>query len=171
MSTKADFSAEEWKLVLKAPLMAGLAVVAASPSGPLGVLREMFAVGKLVNETKTQAEGAGGLSNSLLRSLVAELASPDGRAQLDVSELRGVPPPQLQSHALEACRAVAALVDRKATREEADGVKRWLVAIAQRTAEAAKEGGFLGIGGTRVSENETTAIRDVARARGVPPPA
>src|SRR6185369_4350159 len=46
MSTKADFSAEEWKLVLKAPLMAGLAVVAASPSGPLGVLREMFAVGK-----------------------------------------------------------------------------------------------------------------------------
>jgi hypothetical protein len=164
MSTKADFSAEEWKLVLKAPLMAGLAVVAASPSGPLGVLREMFAVGKLVNETKTQAEGAGGLSNSLL-------ASADGRAQLDVSELRGVPPPQLQSHALEACRAVAALVDRKATREEADGVKRWLVAIAQRTAEAAKEGGFLGIGGTRVSENETTAIRDVARSLGVPPPA
>ena len=32
------------------------------------------------------------------------------------------------------------------------------MAIAQRTAEAAKEGGFLGIGGTRVSENETVAI-------------
>jgi hypothetical protein len=171
MSTKADYSAEEWRLVLKAPLMAGLAVVAASPSGPLGVLREMFAVGKLVNETKTQAEGAGGLSNSLLRSLVAEFASPDGRAQLDISELRGIPSPQLQSHALEACRALAALVDRKASRAEAEGVKRWLVTIAQRTAEAAKEGGFLGIGGTRVSETETVAIRDVARALGVAPPA
>ena len=171
MSTKADYSAEEWRLVLKAPLMAGLAVVAASPSGPLGVLREMFAVGKLVNETKTQAEDAGGLSNSLLRSLVAELASPDGRAQLDISELRGIPPPQLQSHALEACRALAALVDRKASRDEAEGVKRWLVTIAQRTAEAAKEGGFLGIRGTRVSETETVAIRDVARALGVAPPA
>jgi hypothetical protein len=45
------------------------------------------------------------------------------------------------------------------------------VTIAQRTAEAAKEGGFLGIGGTRVSENETVAIRDVARALGVAPPA
>ncbi len=56
-------------------------------------------------------------------------------------------------------------------KEEAEGVKRWLVAIAQRTAEAAKEGGFLGIGGTRVSENETVAIRDVARALGVAPPA
>ena len=135
-------------LILKGPLMAGLVVVAASPSGPLGVLREMFAVGKLVNETKTQAEGAGGFSNSLLRSIVADLASPDARAQLDVSELRAVPPPQLQSHALEACRA-----------------------LAQRTAEAAKEGGFLGIGGTRVSENETVATRDVARALGVAPPA
>jgi hypothetical protein len=171
MSTKADFSAEEWKLVLRSPLMAGLAVVAASPSGPLGVLREMFAVGKLVHETRAQADATGGLTNDLLRSLVAELSSPGARAQLDVSELRGVPPPQLQGHALEACRAVAALVDRKASREEADGVKRWLVSIAQRTAEAAKEGGFLGIGGTRVSESETTAIRDVARALGVDPPA
>jgi hypothetical protein len=131
----------------------------------------MFAVGKLVNETTTQAEGARGLSNSLLRSLVAELASPDGRAQLDVAELQGVPSQQLQSHALEACRALAALVDRKASRDEAEGVKRWLVTIAQRTAEAAKEGGFLGIGGTRVSKTETAAIGDVSRALGVAPPA
>jgi hypothetical protein len=33
--------------------------------------------------------------------------------------------------------------DRKATAEEAQEVKRWLVSIAQRTAEAAKEGGVL----------------------------
>jgi len=106
-----------------------------------------------------------------LRSLVAELSSADGRAQLDLAELRALPPQQLQGHALEACRALASLVDRKASKEEAEGVKRWLVAIAQRTAEAAKEGGFLGIGGTRVSETETVAIRDVARALGVAPPA
>jgi hypothetical protein len=171
MSSKADYSAEEWKLILRAPLMAGLAIVAASPSGPLGVLREMFAVGKLVSETKTRAEGTGGLSNELLRSLVAELSSADARAQLDLADLRALPPQQLQGHALEACRALASLVDRKASKEEAEGVKRWLVAIAQRTADAAKEGGFLGIGGTRVSENETAAIRDVARALGVAPPA
>ena len=79
MSTKADFSAEEWKLVLRSPLMAGLAVVAASPSGPLGVLREMFAVGKLVHETRAQADATGGLTNDLLRSL-AELSSPDARS-------------------------------------------------------------------------------------------
>jgi hypothetical protein len=166
MSTKTDYSAEEWKLVLKGPLMAGLAVVAASPSGPLGVLREMFAVGKLVAETRGQA-GA----SELLRTLASELSAPDARGQIDAAELRGLPPEQLRAHALEACRALAALVDRKATPAEAEEVKRWLVGIAERTAQAAKEGGFLGLGGVQVSEPETTVIRDVARALGVSSPA
>jgi hypothetical protein len=164
MSTKTDYSAEEWKLVLKGPLMAGLAVVAASPSGPLGVLREMFAVGKLIAETKAQAG-----SNELLRTLVSELSAPDARGQIDAAELRGLPPEQLKAHALETCRTLAALVDRKATPAEADEVKRWLLVIAKRTAEAAKEGGFLGFGGVQVSETETGAIRDVATALGIAP--
>jgi hypothetical protein len=165
MSTKTDYSADEWKLCMKAPLMAGLAVVAASPSGPLGVLREMFAVGKVVSETRSQVG-----SNELLRALVSELAAPDARGQIDAAELRGLATDQLRTHALEACRTVAALVDRKATPQEAEEVKRWLVGIAQRTAEAAKEGGFLGFGGTPVSQAESTAVRDVARALGMPPP-
>jgi hypothetical protein len=170
MSTKSDFSADEWKLVLRAPMMAGLAVVAASPSGPLGVLREMFAVGKLLAETKTRGEGLGGPSE-LLRALVSDLASPDVRTQVDAGELRGLPPEQLRAHALDACRTVAGLVDRKAAPEEAQEVKRWLVSIAERTAEAAKEGGMLGFGGTRVSDAEAGTIREVARALGIPPPA
>jgi hypothetical protein len=165
MSSKTDYSADEWKICLKAPLMAGLAVVAASPSGPLGVLREMFAVGKLVSETRTQ-----GGSNQLLRALVSELGAPDARGQIDAAELRGLGTEQLRAHALEACRTFAALVDRKASPEEAEGVKRWVVGIAQRTAEAAKEGGFLGFGGTQVSQAETGAIQAVTRALGVSGP-
>jgi hypothetical protein len=165
MSGKTDYSADEWKICLRAPLMAGLAVIAASPSGPLGVLREMFAVGKLVSETRAQ-----GGSNELLRALVSEIGAPDARGQMDASELRGLGTEQLRAHALDACRAFAALVDRKASPEEAEGVKRWLVGIAQRTAEAAKEGGFLGFGGTQVSRTEADAIQEVARALGVSEP-
>ena len=91
-------------------------------------------------------------------------------APVDMAELRGLPPQQLRAHALDACRTLASLIDRKASPEEAEGVKRWLVTIAQRTADAAKEGGFLGVGGTRVSESETEAIREVARALGVDSP-
>ena len=166
MSVKTDYSAEEWKLLLKAPLMAGLAVVAASPSGPLGVLREMFAVGKLVSDARTQAG-----SSELLRALASELSAPDARGQIDAAELRGLAPEQLKARALEACRTLATLIDGKATPVEAEEVKRWLVGIAQRTAQAAKEGGFLGFGGVQVSETETGAIRDVARALGIAPPA
>jgi len=101
VSSKTDYSADEWKIVLRAPLMAGLAVVAASPSGPLGVLREMFAVGKVVAETKARPEGHG----ALLRALVVDLASPDGRASVDAGDLRGVAVEQLRSQALDACRA------------------------------------------------------------------
>jgi hypothetical protein len=35
MSRKADFSADEWDLLRSSPLMAGLLVVSASPSGPV----------------------------------------------------------------------------------------------------------------------------------------
>jgi hypothetical protein len=170
VSTRTDYSSEEWKLILRAPLMAALAVVASSPSGPLGLLREMFAVGKLVAETRTQTEHLGGSPNELLRTLVADVATPEGQAQMDLAELRGLAPEQVRAHAIEACRTLATLLDRKASRDESDGLKRWLVSVAQRVAAAAKEGSVLGLGGTPVSEAEARAIREVAEALRVPPP-
>jgi hypothetical protein len=68
--------------------------------------------------------------------------------------------------AVSALQAVRVLVDGKAG-ADADGFKRWLTGLAGRVAEASKEGGFLGIGGTPVSDNETTALSDIGRALGV----
>jgi hypothetical protein len=67
MSTKADYTKEEWESLLKAPLMAAMAVVAASPSGPIGVVQEMFAVGKGL------MQGAEGTTNALVGALVADM--------------------------------------------------------------------------------------------------
>jgi hypothetical protein len=157
VSTKADYTKEEWELLLKSPLMAAMAVVAASPSGPIGALKEMFAVGKGL------LEGAEGTTNPLIGALVADIkagtrpAMPAERPQ-DVA--------QVKSEALGACREVATLLGRKAP-GEAEGFKRWLLGSAQRAAEAAKEGGFLGMGGVQVSEAEKTALAEVAQALGV----
>ena len=164
MSTKASYTPEEWNLIRKAPLTAGLVVVAASPSGPLGVIKESFAIGKLIGETKVQ-----GGSNELVDALVADLATAEGRQQAQPSEMRGMSPESIKSHALEACRQVAALLDRKAPPVEAEGFKRWLLGVSTRVADAAKEGGFLGFGGTRVSEQETAALKEIAAALGVTP--
>jgi hypothetical protein len=49
---------------------------------------------------------------------------------------------------------------------EAQAFKGWLVSIGQKVAEAAKEGGFLGFGGTRVSEQETSALKALSSVLG-----
>jgi hypothetical protein len=38
------------------------------------------------------------------------------------------------------------------------------VAVSRKVAEASKEGGFLGIGGTRVSQQEEQAIGEITAA-------
>jgi hypothetical protein len=82
MATKADFSADEWKQIQRAPFMAGIAVVAASPSGPFGVIKEMFAVGKMLAEVKTR-----GAANELVKALVTDLES-GAREQSAPAELQ-----------------------------------------------------------------------------------
>jgi hypothetical protein len=161
MATKADFTAEEWKQIQRAPFMAGLAVVAASPSGPFGVVKEMFAVGKMLAEVKTQ-----GASNDLVKALVADLEA-GAREQSAPAELQGKGPDQVKSLAIESCRQAAALIEKKAKPEEAQGFKQWLVSVGQKVSEAAKEGGFLGFGGTQVSEQEAATIKELSTALGV----
>ena len=161
MATKADFTAEEWKQIQRAPFMAGLAVVAASPSGPFGVVKELFAVGRMLGAVKTE-----GTSNDLIKALVGDIEA--GAKDLSApAELKGKTPEQVKSYAIESLRQVAALIDKKTKPDEAQGFKRWLVSVAQKVAEAAKEGGFLGFGGTQVSEQEASTIRELSMALGV----
>jgi hypothetical protein len=65
---------------------------------------------------------------------------------------------------LEELRDVHALVSGKAAPQEASAFGRWLVASAQAAAEAAKEGGFLGLGGHQVSEPEEAMLEQVRAA-------
>ena len=162
MLTKADFTAEEWTVIRRAPIMAGLVVVSASPSGPIGVIKEMFAVGKTLAAAKTQ-----GGSSDLVKAVVADLESAEARQQSTPAELQGKSADQVRTAALEACRRAAALVEAKGKPDEAQAFKQWLATVGQNVAEAAKEGGFLGIGGTPVSAQETAALKDLTAALGV----
>jgi hypothetical protein len=70
MASKTDFTSAEWEQLLKAPLWASMIVVAASPSGPLGVVKELFAAGKVLAETRS------GTQTPLVSVLVADLPLP-----------------------------------------------------------------------------------------------
>jgi hypothetical protein len=157
VSTKVDYTKEEWESLVRAPLTAAMAVVASSPSGPIGVLKEMFAVGKGL------LAGAEGTTNPLIAAVVADVKA-GNRPSMPAERPRDLA--QAKTQALGACREVSALLDRKAP-GEAEGFRRWLLATAQRAAEAAKEGGFLGIGGAHVSDAEKAALGEVAAALGV----
>ena len=55
----------------------------------------------------------------------------------------------------------------KATPEEAEAFRRWLLAAAQAAADAGKEGGFLGFGAERVSAGERGMLDQVRAVLGM----
>lgn len=67
----------------------------------------------------------------------------------------------IRAAGLAACREVSKILRQKATEEEATEFKCWLVALARKVAQAAKEGGFLGFGGTEVTEAEAAALDQI----------
>jgi hypothetical protein len=75
--------------------------------------------------------------------------------------------PRSGQQVLEELRGVNELVTAKATPEEAEAFRRWLVAAAQVAADAGKEGGFLGFGAERVSAGEQRMLDQVRAAVGV----
>ena len=157
MSKSTDYTAEEWKAISSAPMMVGLLVSVSDVSGPVGMVKEAMAVVKAVTETATST------SNELIRA-VAEAVKAGG-VKPDTSELRA-DPTRVRAILIERCKQAAAFVGQKSA-GEAEEYKRWLVLLAQKTAEASKEGGFLGIGGTLVSDAEKTAVGEIAAALGV----
>jgi hypothetical protein len=157
MSGKADFSVDEWDLLRSSPLMASLLVVAASPSGPVGLIQESTAAGKVIMQTAGTAQTP--LLKALSEDVMQTMAIPKPPA--------GATPAKVQDAAAEILRRTSALLTTKATPEEANETREWLAKVAQATAEAAKEGGFLGIGGTLVSDQEKVALATVNTALGL----
>src|SRR5687768_7916760 len=111
MTDKTSFTPEEWRQLLRSLSLAGVAVTAASPSGPIGVVKEMFAAGKIVARARTEAA-----SNELIKAVAADLATPEGRAQATEgmeTDFAGASPDQIKARAIEALRRAAAIVDAK----------------------------------------------------------
>jgi hypothetical protein len=153
MTTKADFNAAEWDIVAQAPLLAGMSVIAASRGG---TLRESMAMAKTYAEARKQ-QGASELLDALVASPPAvdpsQLQQGDDAAKVVTERLR------------EAVR----LMEQKATPEEVEAYKRFILDVAEAAAKAHKEGGFLGIGGKEVSEEEQRALDQVAATLTVSP--
>ena len=161
MANKASFTPDEWVLLLESPMMAGMAVSAAEPSGLFGMLKESFATGKLLVQAKSDAT-----ANELVKAVAADYETAEGRKAASEglkAKLGGGQPGDIKAKALDALRQVTALLAAKAPGDAA-AYKAWLAHISQNVAEAAKEGGFLGFGGVQVSDAEKATLAEISAA-------
>jgi thymidylate synthase ThyX len=114
MANKTSFTTDEWTKLLESPMMAGIAITAAEPSGLWGLLKESLSSGWALQEAKTSAP------NELIRALATDFGTSEGRrAARDEVQAR------LSSHSLSdirdtaiaALREAAAIVQRLRTRQ------------------------------------------------------
>ena len=161
MTTQASFSAEEWTLLRIAPSLVAGGVSVADPSGIIGAVREAAAGMTGMLDWLQQ-----GSKLELLGALLADKsmpALPDTKTMLGEGS-REQQMANLKAAVLGRLREAAGLVDRKATPEEAAAYKRMVMAVAEKTANASREGGFLGFGGVRVSRAEQSFLDEVKSA-------
>ena len=161
MANKASFTPQEWILLLESPMVAGMAVSAAEPSGLFGMLQESFATGKLLVQTTSDTT-----ANELVKAVAADYATSEGRKAASEglkAKLGGGQPGDIKAKAPDVLRQAAALVTAK-TPSDAAAYKAWLLQISQNVAEAAKEGGFLGFGGVAVSDAEKATLAEISTA-------
>jgi hypothetical protein len=156
MTTKSDFTDEEWAQVLRAPFVAGVAVSLADPGGPIEVSKEQMATIRSATNPPSREQ--------LLTEVALEVQA---MTQQHTHPLKGYKPEgegDPRGLLVDELRGTRALVESKATPEEAAAFAQWMVAVAQAAADAAKEGGFMGIGATRVSDREQAMLDRVREA-------
>jgi hypothetical protein len=146
MTGKADFTPQEWEQVLEGPPSAGMIVVTAQRGG---TIRETLAIAKAYVEARKQHG-----ESELLDEVVA--------AKPEVDHTRYHSFEELKEHGLQHVRDAVALLERKATPAEVDDYRRFVLALAEKVANAHREHG------TSVSEAEQQAIDEISASLGHP---
>jgi hypothetical protein len=156
----AALSPDEWAALRNLPHLVAIAV-SASAGSPVDLLFELAA---------GRAAIANGVNNE--HPLVRAIAD---RREIDAArvavkglliEPQGMyrPPEELLPIATEAARRVAELLRARGNELDRYAYREFVIGVARRVAEAAREGDFLGLGGRVVSDAERTAISAIAAA-------
>ena len=144
MTSKADFTEPEWEQVLSGPPMAGL-ILATADDG--GMMRETLAMAKAYGEARKQ-HGKSELLDEIVRA----------KPERDHSRFHSYD--ELKRHGLQLLQEAVATLEGKATADEVDDYRRFVLSLAKRVAERHEEHG------TQISPAEQSALDDLAVALG-----
>jgi hypothetical protein len=162
----ADYTDEEQELLRSAIEAAAVVVSAASPGRKEETVSEGYAAAEFVLESQPAYVG-----NTLVTSILVQLRADLDKGLVFPDYLELATAPGALDESMVVLGRVVALLDAKATLEEASGYKGWLMDIARVVAQAGKEDqGFLGRGGVLVNDAERATLESIARTLGVEPP-
>ena len=145
MTTKTAFSPDEWQLVLEGPTTAGLLVITASHGG---TFRETMAMNKAYVEARAQHG-----ESELLDEIVAE------KPRMGHEKFHS--PEELRDQGLDNLNSAASVLEDKATAEECDDYRRFVLTVANKVAEAHREKW------QNVTPAEQQAIQDITTTLGM----
>jgi hypothetical protein len=123
MTSKSDFTEQEWELLREGPPTAGV-IVATSSKG--GTFRESWALAKAFSEARKRHG-----ESELLDALVAE--TPHAK--------RYHSPQELEDQGLQRLGEAVRVLEQKASPQEVDAYRRFTLDVAEHVSEAHEEGG------------------------------
>jgi hypothetical protein len=139
---KADFTEAEWDTVLHGPTTAGMIVLTAQRGG---TFRETFAITRAYLDARKQPGQS---------ELVDEIV----RAKPALDHTRYHSPEELKSAGLRHLTEAIATLEEKATSDEVDAYREFVVTLAEDVANAHREHGV------NVSDAEQAALDEVKAA-------
>lgn len=152
MTTKTDYTADEWRTLAAMPVVVGLAVILAEQSAQRGRKQEIEALDSCVAEAAKQFAG-----NELVQAVL-----PDAQAAADSDEVQAYRREKRTSKALEVavtwCEKVNAILKPKSSFLEADGYKRFVLTAGLNVALVSADAEYLGIGGEKLSHGERKTL-------------
>ncbi len=147
MTGQADFTPAEWRTVLEGPPSAGMIVVTAQRGG---AFRESIAMAKGYVEARRHHG-----ESELLDEIAAARPEHDHTRYHSAEELKQA--------GLQHLRDAVAVLERKASPEEIDSYRGFVLTLADKVANAHREHG------KSVSDAEQAALDEISAALGTQP--
>jgi hypothetical protein len=144
MTGKSDFTEQEWDTVLKGPPAAGMLVATAARGG---TFKESIAIAKSYAEARQQ-HGA----SELLDAIASAKPEIDHHFYHSVDDVKAA--------GLKHVRDGVEVLEQKATPDEVNDYRRFVLTLSDHVANAHRENGVA------VSAGEQTAIADITAALG-----
>jgi hypothetical protein len=152
MTNKADYTQEEWNVLVAMPSVVALAVMLAQDSQPRGRKEELKALdGALVSAAAEYPD------NQLVQAVLEDARRAAASEEVEqYGKLRKTE--KAQEVAVEWCEKVNAVLAPKSSFLEADGYKRFVLTAGLEVAMASTDAEYLGIGGGKLSIGERKTL-------------